>query len=157
MADLPNDPDAVALALNSLGLAVEEMDVVGVPIAGVVTARIVRMEKHPDAAKVTRCFVDAGDGEILLTVPQVKSIPAPPPPDSLIPFVKDSDYLKNGSLKRDLDLKLNSSDGKFDYTLYKTPNKWEDFYDHSTADFVYNKYQGYFDYFGYDKNSWKKI
>ena len=65
--------------------------------------------------------------------------------------------LKNGSLKRDLDLKLNSSDGKFDYTLYKTPNKWEDFYDHSTADFVYNKYQGYFDYFGYDKNSWKKI
>ena len=76
---------------------------------------------------------------------------------SLIPFVKDSDYLKNGSLKRDLDLKLNSSDGKFDYTLYKTPNKWEDFYDHSTADFVYNKYQGYFDYFGYDKNSWTKI
>ena len=63
MADLPNDPDAVALALNSLGLAVEEMDVVGVPIPGVVTARIVRMEKHPDAAKVTRCFVDAGDGE----------------------------------------------------------------------------------------------
>ena len=63
MADLPNDPDAVALALNSLGLAVEEMDVVGVPVPGVVTARIVRMEKHPDAAKVTRCFVDAGDGE----------------------------------------------------------------------------------------------
>ena len=63
MADLPNDPDAVALALNSLGLAVEEMDVVGVPVPGVVTARIMRMEKHPDAAKVTRCFVDAGDGE----------------------------------------------------------------------------------------------
>ncbi|MCX6515754.1 MAG: phenylalanine--tRNA ligase subunit beta [Actinobacteria bacterium] len=63
MADLPNDPDAVALALNSLGLAVEEMDVVGVPVPGVVTARIVRMEKHADAAKVTRCFVDAGDGE----------------------------------------------------------------------------------------------
>jgi len=62
MADLPNDPDAVALALNSLGLAVEEMDVVGVPVPGVVTARIVRTEKHPDAAKVTRCFVDAGDG-----------------------------------------------------------------------------------------------
>jgi phenylalanyl-tRNA synthetase beta chain len=54
MADLPNDPDAIALALNSLGLAVEEMDVVGVPIPGVVTARIVRMEKHPDAAKMAK-------------------------------------------------------------------------------------------------------
>jgi len=35
--------------------------------------------------------VDAGDGEILLTVPQVKTTPAPPPPDSLVPFVKIED------------------------------------------------------------------
>jgi very-short-patch-repair endonuclease len=35
--------------------------------------------------------VEAGDGEILLTVPQVKSTPAPPPPGSLIPFVKIED------------------------------------------------------------------
>jgi phenylalanyl-tRNA synthetase beta chain len=63
MADIPSDPEVVAVALTSLGLAVEEMDVVGTPVPGVVTARINRMEKHPDAAKVTRCFVDAGDGE----------------------------------------------------------------------------------------------
>lgn len=63
MADIPGDPDTVALALNSLGLAVEEMVIVGAPVTGVVTARILRMEKHPDAAKVTRCFVDAGDGQ----------------------------------------------------------------------------------------------
>ncbi|CAB4620550.1 unannotated protein [freshwater metagenome] len=63
MADIPADPEVVAVALTSLGLAVEEMDVVGTPVPGVVTARINRMEKHPDAAKVTRCFVDAGDGE----------------------------------------------------------------------------------------------
>ena len=62
MADIPSDPEAVSLALNSLGLAVEEMVTVGTPVEGVVTARINRMEKHPDAAKVTRCFVDAGDG-----------------------------------------------------------------------------------------------
>lgn len=62
MADIPSDPEVVALALNSLGLAVEETLVVGAPVQGVVTARILRMEKHPDAAKVTRCFVDAGDG-----------------------------------------------------------------------------------------------
>jgi len=63
MADIPSDPEVVATALNSLGLAVETMDVVGTPVPGVVAARINRMEKHPDAAKVTRCFVDAGDGE----------------------------------------------------------------------------------------------
>ena len=62
MADIPSDPEVVAIALNSLGLAVEETIVVGAPVPGVVTARILRMEKHPDAAKVTRCFVDAGDG-----------------------------------------------------------------------------------------------
>ncbi len=62
MADIPADAETVALALNSLGLAVEETVVVGTPVPGVVSARIVRMEKHPDAAKVTRCFVDAGDG-----------------------------------------------------------------------------------------------
>jgi len=62
MADLPDDAGRIADALNSLGLAVEEMVEVGVPVPGVVTARIVRTEKHPDAAKVTRCFVDAGDG-----------------------------------------------------------------------------------------------
>lgn len=63
LADIPNDVDAVADALNSLGLAVETIDVVGTPVPGVVSAQIKRMEKHPDAAKVTRCFVDAGDGE----------------------------------------------------------------------------------------------
>ena len=61
-ADLPADADEVALALNNLGLAVDGMDHVGVPVDGVVSARILRTEKHPDADKVTRCFVDAGDG-----------------------------------------------------------------------------------------------
>ena len=46
---------------------------------------------------------------------------------------------------------------KYDYSLYKIPNKWEDFYDQSTADFVYSKHKSYFDYFGYDKDSWKKV
>jgi len=62
LADIPADADEVALALNNLGLAVDGMDHVGVPIEGVVSAKILRTEKHPDADKVTRCFVDAGDG-----------------------------------------------------------------------------------------------
>jgi len=64
MADIPRDVDQISTALNSLGLPVEYLEVVGNPVAGVITAKIVRTEKHPDAAKVTRCFVDAGDGQL---------------------------------------------------------------------------------------------
>lgn len=63
LADLPDDVEVLTTALNSLGMAVDGVEVVGQPVEGVVTARILRMEKHPDAAKVTRCWVDAGDGQ----------------------------------------------------------------------------------------------
>lgn len=62
MADVPRDHEAIATALNSLGLAVEDTTVIGQKVPGVVCARIVRTERHRDADKVTRCFVDAGDG-----------------------------------------------------------------------------------------------
>ena len=35
---------------------------VGETVPGVVTARVLRLEQHPDAAKVQRVYVDAGDG-----------------------------------------------------------------------------------------------
>jgi phenylalanyl-tRNA synthetase beta chain len=49
-------------ALTSLGLAVEGIEHVGATVPGVITARVVRTETHPDAAKVHRVFVDTGDG-----------------------------------------------------------------------------------------------
>lgn len=55
--------DRVSEALTSLGLEVESIDSVGGTVDGVVTARILRLESHPDAAKVQRVYVDAGDGE----------------------------------------------------------------------------------------------
>lgn len=64
----PTDPDAVervGAALTSLGLEVEGIEHVGSTVGGVVTARILRLESHPDAAKVQRVYVDAGDGEEL--------------------------------------------------------------------------------------------
>lgn len=54
--------DRISVALNSLGLAVEDIQRVGAPIPGIITARVLRTERHPDAAKVHRVFVDAGDG-----------------------------------------------------------------------------------------------
>ena len=62
----PTNPDAVqavADALTSLGLEVDSVERIGDTVDGVVTARIVRIESHPDAAKVQRVYVDAGDGQ----------------------------------------------------------------------------------------------
>ncbi|NQY57700.1 MAG: phenylalanine--tRNA ligase subunit beta [Ilumatobacteraceae bacterium] len=61
----PADPAAVARvcdALTSLGVEVASVDVVGQTVDGVVAARVLRLEQHPDAAKVQRVYVDAGDG-----------------------------------------------------------------------------------------------
>ena len=61
-ADFGSDVDAIADRITQLGLAVESVDRVGTPVKGVVSAKVLRLEKHPDAAKVTRVYVDAGDG-----------------------------------------------------------------------------------------------
>jgi phenylalanyl-tRNA synthetase beta chain len=63
-ADVASDDEVAAVAadLTSLGLAVESVDRVGAAVDGVITARVVRVETHPDAAKVRRVWVDAGDG-----------------------------------------------------------------------------------------------
>jgi phenylalanyl-tRNA synthetase beta chain len=53
---------SVADVITNLGLAVEDVDRVGGSVAGVITAKVLRTERHPDAAKVHRVFVDAGDG-----------------------------------------------------------------------------------------------
>ena len=48
--------------MTSLGMQVESMETVGTSVAGVVVAKVLRTERHPDAAKVHRVWVDAGDG-----------------------------------------------------------------------------------------------
>jgi phenylalanyl-tRNA synthetase beta chain len=58
---IPDDVDAVADACTRLGLAVEDVRHVG-GVPGVITARVMRVERHPDAAKVIRVWVDTGDG-----------------------------------------------------------------------------------------------
>lgn len=62
----PTDDAAVhrlAATMTSLGLAVEDVVRIGDTVDGVVTARVLRLEQHPDAAKVQRVYVDAGDGD----------------------------------------------------------------------------------------------
>jgi phenylalanyl-tRNA synthetase beta chain len=58
-----DDVQRVADTLTSLGLEVDSVTTVGETVPGVVTARVLRLEQHPDAAKVQRVYVDAGDGQ----------------------------------------------------------------------------------------------
>jgi phenylalanyl-tRNA synthetase beta chain len=57
-----DDIEAIEHAITHLGLAVEDVAHVGSTVAGVVTAKVLRTERHPDAAKVHRVWVDTGDG-----------------------------------------------------------------------------------------------
>ena len=56
------DAPALAAALTQLGMQVEHITHVGSTVDGVITARVLRTERHPDAAKVHRVWVDTGDG-----------------------------------------------------------------------------------------------
>ena len=60
-----NDAEKLSAAMTSLGLAVESVTIVGTPVKGVVVAKVLRTERHPDAEKVHRVYVDAGDGKEL--------------------------------------------------------------------------------------------
>jgi phenylalanyl-tRNA synthetase beta chain len=61
----PADPEAVARlsdTMSRLGLPIDDMRILGDVVEGVITAEVKRLEQHPDAAKVQRVYVDAGDG-----------------------------------------------------------------------------------------------
>ena len=61
-APFGDDVDALVVALNECGLAVDGVEHLGAAVPGVITAKVLRTERHPDAAKVHRVYVDAGDG-----------------------------------------------------------------------------------------------
>lgn len=60
--DIGDDVEVVAATLTKLGLTVEGIEKVGDAVAGVVVAKVLRTQAHPDAAKVHRVYVDTGDG-----------------------------------------------------------------------------------------------
>ena len=63
-APFPDDDQLIADTLNGLGIEVSDVHHAG-GVSGVVTARVVRVERHPDAATVIRVWVDKGDGHQL--------------------------------------------------------------------------------------------
>ena len=65
--DVPS-PDEAARRLTAVGLEVEAIERTGTGLGGVVAARIVASEKHPNAEKLSVTRVDAGSGEPLQIV-----------------------------------------------------------------------------------------
>jgi phenylalanyl-tRNA synthetase beta chain len=64
-APIETDPAALGDVMSDLGMAVEEMDVLGEGLDGIVVARVLDLRPHPDADKIQLVDVDAGDGEAL--------------------------------------------------------------------------------------------
>ncbi|HVI57503.1 MAG TPA: phenylalanine--tRNA ligase subunit beta [Luteimonas sp.] len=60
--------DELAATLTAIGLEVEELTPLGEHLDGVVVARIVSAEKHPEADRLQVCQVDAGSGATLQIV-----------------------------------------------------------------------------------------
>lgn len=65
LVDPPLSTDALAHLLTMSGLEVEQCVSVAPPFTGVVVGRVLSVEKHPRADKLTVCKVDIGGGEPL--------------------------------------------------------------------------------------------
>jgi phenylalanyl-tRNA synthetase beta chain len=63
-APIEGSPLDLADRLNGIGLIVEGIAAPGRDIAGVITVRVVAIERHPNADKLVLVDVDPGDGEI---------------------------------------------------------------------------------------------
>jgi len=63
--DIDGDPVELGEILSGLGLAVEEMEITGELVEGVVLARVLELRPHPDADKIQLVDVDDGNGEPL--------------------------------------------------------------------------------------------
>jgi phenylalanyl-tRNA synthetase beta chain len=64
-APLEGDPVALGEHMSDLGMAVEQLDVVGEGLDGIVVAKVLATRPHPNADKIQLVDVDAGDGEAL--------------------------------------------------------------------------------------------
>jgi phenylalanyl-tRNA synthetase beta chain len=64
-APIEGDPVELGEHLSDLGLAVEQLDVLGEGLDGIVVARVLATRPHPNAERIHLVDVDAGDGEAL--------------------------------------------------------------------------------------------
>lgn len=66
--DINMEPAVLAEKLTLAGIAVEHITQLGEGLEGVITGKIVKLEKHPDADKLLICSIDVNQGELLTIV-----------------------------------------------------------------------------------------
>jgi len=64
-APIEGDPVALGELMSDLGMAVEQLDLLGEGLDGIVVAEVLATRPHPNADKIQLVDVDAGDGEAL--------------------------------------------------------------------------------------------
>ena len=64
-APIEGDPVALGEQMSDLGMAVEQLDLLGQGLDGIVVAKVLATRPHPDADRIQLVDVDAGDGEAL--------------------------------------------------------------------------------------------
>ena len=68
LVDPPIDSEELAERLTMAGLDVEQREIAAPPFSGVVVGRILAVDSHPNADRLTVCKVEVGDGPPLSIV-----------------------------------------------------------------------------------------
>ncbi len=105
--DIDGDPVELGEILSSLGLAVEDMDVVGEIVDGVVLAKVLELRPHPDADKIQLVDVDRGDGQALQICCGAFNMQV----GDLIPFATIGTVMPNGMEIAQRELRGQTSNG----------------------------------------------
>ena len=67
-ASIEGTADELAAALSSRAVPVDRTEVVGEGLDDVVVGRVIEVVKHPDADRLSLCRVDAGAGEVYISL-----------------------------------------------------------------------------------------
>jgi len=62
--DIDHSPEELAHLLTMSGLEVEGIEPVGQSLDDIIVARVISVEKHPNADRLTRCLVDTGNEQV---------------------------------------------------------------------------------------------
>ncbi len=104
---IDGDPHDLGEILSSLGLAVEEMELIGEAVEGVVLARVAGLRPHPDADKIQLVDVDRGNGEPLQVCCGAFNMAV----NDLIPFATIGTVMPNGMEIAQRELRGQTSNG----------------------------------------------
>ncbi len=90
--DVSAGPEAVAAALTTSGLEVDEVVPVSAQLDGIVVAAVRKVERHPNADRLSVCEVDDGDElhQVVCGAPNVRA-------DIKVPFARVGARLPDGS------------------------------------------------------------